>query len=167
MRQSINIANDVNEKYDQIIKNEQGIADSQTKLKGFQAQIDSALTTAKQSEEKIKELETSSIGFVSKINELLNKSNELKAEISNIYDKIFGYDTKDENTGEIHHEEGLNDELNKSYKELRDQQNKLAKDTLSFFPMEFFVYCISIILINLRTWLFLNIVLTEFLFLNY
>ena len=70
LRQSINIANDVNEKYDQIIKNEQGIADSQTKLKGFQAQIDSALTTAKQSEEKIKELETSSIGFVSKINEL-------------------------------------------------------------------------------------------------
>ncbi|MBR1600694.1 MAG: hypothetical protein IJ677_03865 [Alphaproteobacteria bacterium] len=132
LRQSINIANDVNEKYDQIIKNEQGIADSQTKLKGFQAQIDSALTTAKQSEEKIKELETSSIGFVSKINELLNKSNELKAEISNIYDKIFGYDTKDENTGEIHHEEGLNDELNKSYKELRDQQNKLAKDIVVF-----------------------------------
>lgn len=132
LRQSISMANDINEKYDQIIKNEQGITDTQTNLKGLQAQIDSALTTAKQSEDKIKELENSSTGFTSKINELLNKSNELKTDIANLHEKIFGYDIRNEKTGELNHEKGLSDELDQSYEELRAQQNKLEKDITSF-----------------------------------
>lgn len=132
LRQSISMANDINEKYDQIIKNEQGITDTQTNLKGLQAQIDSALTTAKQSEDKIKELENSSTGFTSKINELLNKSNELKTDIANLHEKIFGYDIRNEKTGELNHEKGLSDELDQSYEELRTQQNKLEKDITSF-----------------------------------
>lgn len=132
LRQSISLANNVNEKYEQLIKNEQDITNSQAELKGLQAQIASALTTAKQSEEKIKELETNSSGVMLKISEALNKSNELKTEIVNVHERIFGYETKDENTGEVHHEEGLSDELNKSYEELREQQNKLAKEIASF-----------------------------------
>ena len=39
LRQSISMANSVNEKYEQLIKNEQDITNSQAELKGLQAQI--------------------------------------------------------------------------------------------------------------------------------
>lgn len=132
LRQSISMANDVNEKYDQIIKDEQDIVNSQTELKGLQAQINSALTIAMHSEEKIREIENNSTNSFSKINDSLDKSNELKGEIINIHEKIFGYDQKDETTGELYHEDGLSDELDRSYEELRNQQAKLAKDIEDF-----------------------------------
>lgn len=132
LRQSISMANKVNEKYDQIVKNEQDITNSQAELKGIQAQIDVALIVAKQSKEKVQELENDSTTSASKIKELLSKSNELKTDILNIHEKIFGYDIKDETTGEINHENGLSDNLDKSYEELRIQQSKLEKDILDF-----------------------------------
>ena len=62
-------------------------------------------------EDQIKELENTFTSSSTKISELLFKSTELKNSIVNLYQKIFGYDTKDENTGEINHEDGLSDEL--------------------------------------------------------
>lgn len=127
LSQSIICAKEIDEKYDQLIKAEEGIEKSQTALKGLQAQISSALENALQSDQKIKELENTFTSSSTKISDLLFKSTELKNSIVNLYQKIFGYDTKDENTGEINHEDGLSDELERSYEELRDKQNKLEK----------------------------------------
>lgn len=127
LSQSILLAQEINGKYDQLIKVEEEIENSQTALKGLQAQTSSALESALQSDQKIKELENSFMSSSSKINDLLVKSTELKNSIANLYQKIFGYDTKDESTGEINHEDGLSDELERSYEELCDKQNKLER----------------------------------------
>ena len=52
---------------------------------------------------------------------MLSKSTELKTEISDLYDEVFGYET---DSGE--HEEGLKEELDKTYNELSDNMKILS-----------------------------------------
>lgn len=121
LENSIKKAEEIDEKHDEFMENATAISAEQIKIQSVQSQVNSALTNAQNSETQIKSLETSSTTSFNKINDLLSKSTELKTEISDLYDEVFGYET---NAGE--HEEGLKEELDKTYNELSDNMKMLS-----------------------------------------
>lgn len=123
LENSIKKAEEIDEKHDELMENATAISAEQIKIQSVQSQVSSALTNAQNSESQIKSLENSSTTSFNKINDMLSKSTELKTEISDLYDEVFGYET---NAGE--HEEGLKDELDKTYKELCDNMKTLSDD---------------------------------------
>lgn len=121
LENSIKKAEEIDEKHNEFMENATAISAEQIKIQSVQSQVNSALTNAQNSETQIKSLETSSTTSFNKINDLLSKSTELKTEISDLYDEVFGYET---NAGE--HEEGLKEELDKTYNELSDNMKMLS-----------------------------------------
>lgn len=121
LENSIKKAEEIDEKHDNLIENASAISAEQIKIQSIQSQVNSALTNAQNSESQIKSLESSSTTSLNKINDMLSKSTELKTEISDLYDEVFGYET---DSGE--HEEGLKEELDKTYNELSDNMKILS-----------------------------------------
>ncbi len=87
------------------------------------------IDTAKTQAESIKTIHDNCESTEKKINGLLKQSSEKKQEIHDIYDEIFGYDIPD---GDGKHEEGLVDELGKSYDELDEKIKKFKEELDSF-----------------------------------
>lgn len=118
---SIKNASEVNKKYTELTEKMTSITSEQAKIQSIQEQVNSALTNAQNSENQIKTIESDSTTSLAKIKDMLSKSTELKTEISNLYDKVFGYDT---DNGQ--HEEGLKEELDKTYETLNENMAKLS-----------------------------------------
>ncbi len=118
---SIKNASEVNTKYTELTEIMTSIASEQAKIQSIQTEVNSALTNAQNSENQIKTIENDSTTSLAKIKDMLSKSTELKTEISNLYDKVFGYDT---DNGQ--HEEGLKEELDKTYETLNENMAKLS-----------------------------------------
>ena len=121
LENSIKKAEKIAEKHDELMQTANAISAEQIKIQSIQSQVKTALENAQNSENQVKSLESNSTASFNKINDMLSKSKEVKTEISELYDEVFGYET---DTGE--HEEGLKGELDKAYKELSDNMKALS-----------------------------------------
>ena len=113
LKNAIKTAHNITEKSNQLANEETTISEIQKKIKELQIEVSSELTSAKTSKENISTIETDAASSLKKISDLQIKANEKKSEIDDLYDEIMGYETE-----ENQHEEGLKDELEKSYKEI-------------------------------------------------
>lgn len=118
---SIKNASEINEQHTELTEKMTSIASEQEKIQSIQTEVNSALTNAQNSEKQIQTIENDSTTSLAKIKDLLSKSGELKTEISNLYDEVFGYDT---DNGQ--HEEGLKEELDKAYETLNNNMTNLS-----------------------------------------
>ena len=84
---------------------------------------------AKKQADGIKTIYDNCESIEKKINGLLKQSSEKKQEILDVYDGVFGYDLPD---GSGKHEEGLVEELEKSYNELDEKIAKFKEELESF-----------------------------------
>ena len=67
-----------------------------------------------------------------KINSFHTSSLELKNEISDLHDDIYGYDSEDEETKKIEHVEGLKEKLETSYESLKKSLQSYSQDLSNF-----------------------------------
>ena len=123
LKNAIKTAHNITEKSNQLANEETTISEIQKKIKELQIEVSSELTSAKTSKENISTIETDAASSLKKISDLQIKANEKKSEIDDLYDEIMGYETE-----ENQHEEGLKDELEKSYKEINEAMKKLSED---------------------------------------
>lgn len=75
---------------------------------------------------------TSGKDLISKINAAFTNINKRKSEIDDLYYEIYGYEEDDPETNEERHIDGLRDQLEHSYKQIKDEISNIRKDLSDF-----------------------------------
>ncbi|MCA6998747.1 hypothetical protein [Dickeya solani] len=97
--------------------------------------IDELYNNKDELEQKISELESfyaNGKDSISKINAAFSNINKRKSEIDDLYYEIYGYDEEDPESEENRHIDGLKDQLEHSYKQIKDEVSNLRKELLEF-----------------------------------
>lgn len=108
------------------------------KITNIQTSFENCQTYIEETEEmktKLEEMEQNLISYETKVQALHKRIFERHGEVQDLYDEIFGYDNENEDTGTIERVDGLKDELNNVYNELKadfinlnDEFNALKKE---------------------------------------
>jgi hypothetical protein len=128
----------VSEKIEIIDSTKESAADCLDQIKTLEGKIniiDDLYNSKEEFEQKISELESFyTIGkdSTSKINAAFSNINKRKSEIDDLYYEIYGYDEEDPETEESRHINGLKDQLEHSYKQIKDEITNLRKDLIDF-----------------------------------
>ncbi len=97
--------------------------------------LDEIYNSKDELEEKTTELESfHSTGkdLTSKINATFANINKRKSEIDDLYYEVYGYDEDDPDTEESRHIDGLRDQLEHSFKQIKDDLSSLKKEIVDF-----------------------------------
>lgn len=128
---AIKKSQDFEEKYNLMIERSDSVVIEQSKIQNLQSQINTELERAQSSKSRISSMEADATTTTSKISDLHTKSLEYKGNIEQLYNKILGYDREDGT-----HEEGLKEQLEKSYQDLTktisDTQKHLEQLELNY-----------------------------------